>query len=61
MEEKCAAEREKEKCGEADRREVSNSNVFGWMAAQPVVLISRCDRGSMPLVQLQTGWKEKVK
>lgn len=59
MEGKGAAEKRKDERGEADRREISDSNVFRWTAAQLVVLISHCNCGSMPLVGLQGERKEK--
>lgn len=57
--EKGAAEKRKDERGEADRREISVSNVFRWMAARQVVLISHCHCGSMPLVGLQGGRVEE--
>lgn len=38
--------------GEADEGEISDSNVFGSTAARLLVLISRCNCGSMPLARL---------
>lgn len=52
------AEKRKDERGDADRGEISDSNVFRWTAARLVVLISHCNCGSMPLVGLQGGRKE---
>lgn len=53
---------EDERGDEADEGEnVSDSNVFWSTAARLLVLISRCDCGSMPLATLWEGRKEKKK
>lgn len=56
---KDVAEKRKDERREADRREISDSNVFRWTAARLVVLICHCNCGSMPLAGLQRGRKEK--
>lgn len=44
---------------EERRRKISDSNVFRSTAVRLVVLISLCNRGSMPLARLREGRKEK--
>lgn len=62
VEGKGAAEKRKDERVEADRREISDSNVFRWTAARLVVLISNCNCWSMPLAGCrEEGKKSKQK